>query len=84
MNGSGPGVSGATHLSVSQGRGHNKAGLDCRSASRMARSQDRQRGVGCWGGGLSSSPQGPLTEPQRTFDCITSVCQNKRVRQNWQ
>lgn len=51
MNGSGPGVSGATHLSVSQGRGHNKAGLDCRSASRMARSQDRQRGVGCWGGG---------------------------------
>lgn len=53
MNGSGPGVSGATHLSVSQGRGHNKAGLDCRSASRMARSQDRQRGVGCWGGGAS-------------------------------
>ena len=30
MNGSGLGVSGVTHPSVSQGRGHNKAGLDCR------------------------------------------------------
>ena len=29
MNGSGLGVSGVTHPSVSQGHGHNKAGLDC-------------------------------------------------------